>query len=65
MSSWSQGGWDAGYMYQCEFDDGKKPPPVEGQEDTRDEPVKSIPVDNSNDTPIRSVWFRYDGDYDI
>ena len=52
-------------MYQCEFDDGKKPPPAEGQEDTREEPVKSIPVDNSNDTPIRSVWFRYDGDYDI
>lgn len=59
----SMGGWDAGYMYQCEFDDGKKPPPAEGQEDTRDEPVKSIPVHNSNDTPIRSVCFSHSGKF--
>ena len=47
-------------MYECEFDDGKKPVPAEGQEDTRDEPVRSIPVDNSDDKPIRSVCFRLD-----
>ena len=45
-------------MYECEFDDGKKPPPSEGQEDTTGEPVRSVPVDGSNDVPIRSVCFR-------
>ena len=53
-----QDGWDAGYLYECEFDDGKKPAPAQGQEDTRDEPVRSIPVDDSDDKPIRSVCFR-------
>lgn len=54
-----QGGWDAGYLYECEFDEGKKPAPAEGQEDTRDEPIRSIPVDGSDDKPIRSVCFRW------
>ncbi|XP_068733143.1 cilia- and flagella-associated protein 44-like isoform X1 [Montipora capricornis] len=59
----SMDGWDAGYLYECEFDEGKKPAPAPGQEDTRDEPVRSIPVDNSDDKPIRSVCFSHSGKF--
>ncbi|XP_067037270.1 cilia- and flagella-associated protein 44-like isoform X2 [Acropora muricata] len=59
----SMDGWDAGYLYECEFDEGKKPVPAQGQEDTRDEPVRSIPVDNSDDKPIRSVCFSHSGKF--
>ncbi|XP_031554688.1 cilia- and flagella-associated protein 44-like isoform X2 [Actinia tenebrosa] len=51
----SMDGWDAGYLYECAFDD--KPPPPPGTEDRSGEPKRCIPVDNSNDVPIRSVYF--------
>lgn len=46
-------------MYECEFESGEKPPASDEQEDTTGEPLRSLPVDDSDDVPIRCVWFRW------
>ncbi|XP_048588414.1 cilia- and flagella-associated protein 44-like isoform X2 [Nematostella vectensis] len=53
----SMDGWDAGYLYECDFEEK----PSSKDDDTTGEPVKSLPVPNSNDTPIRSVYLTNSG----
>ena len=52
----SQGGYDAGYLYECEFvdDDAKAKLP----RDQLNEPTRVIPIHNSNDVSIRTMMFR-------
>ena len=53
-----QGGFDAGYLYECKFwsDDEKAQRPEEEQ--NRDEPLRAVPVTDSRDVPISVIRYR-------
>ena len=57
LFSLCQGGFDAGYLYECEFPskvDTEDTPPAE----LFCEPVKSIWVTDSNDVPVSTIKWR-------
>ncbi|EDV19473.1 uncharacterized protein TRIADDRAFT_33519 [Trichoplax adhaerens] len=67
----SMGGYDAGYLYKCKMESyeewqariqQKEPDNQDTNEvDHFGEPVKAIPVTDSNDSPIRSLHLSRDG----
>ena len=52
-----QGGFDAGYLYECEFLDEKQRDKLSDEE--RDQPTRTISVHDSSDHPVNAVTFRY------
>ena len=55
-----QGDFDAGYLYECKFHDetAKAIMIKEGREDAIGEPIRAVPVVDSDDIPIRTMHFR-------
>ena len=55
-----QDGWDAGYLYECQFENGDKSGSSSPEENkaSAGEPIRALPVDNSDDVPIRSFCLR-------
>ncbi len=52
-----QDGYDAGYLYECEFRDGDEEA-ADPEEKPQHEPLRAVPVEKSNDIPISVLKFR-------
>ncbi|XP_033126041.1 cilia- and flagella-associated protein 44-like [Anneissia japonica] len=59
----SMGGYDAGYLYECEFPDEKKNMQLKRADREEDigDPTQAVPVVDSNDTPITNITFSKNG----
>ncbi len=59
--NFSQGDFDAGYLYECKFHDdlAKSIMIKEGREEAIGEPIRAVPVDDSDDIPIRTISFGW------
>ncbi|XP_038057956.1 cilia- and flagella-associated protein 44-like isoform X2 [Patiria miniata] len=59
----SMGAFDAGYLYECKFRDEKEQADMikQGREEAINEAVRTFPVVDSDDVPIRTMQFTGDG----
>ncbi len=57
-SQYFQDSYDAGYLYECEFDENQGADGIH-PEDKEYEPIRSIPVDETRDVPISVLTFRF------
>ncbi|XP_022090775.1 cilia- and flagella-associated protein 44-like isoform X2 [Acanthaster planci] len=59
----SMGTFDAGYLYECKFRDEKEKADMirQGREEAINEAIRTVPVNDSDDVPIRTMQFTGDG----